>query len=513
MQTLRLQKLLSGEISRRRILVRPPEPPPESLLSEPSDSIYFGRSALLNVPVFWNYKRLANPHIAIMGMTGSGKSYFIKTFLTRSSIIWGSNALILDWSGEYVPWVNASGGTVIHLGREHALNLLDTGGAEPSDRIKQILGAFEILTDLAPNSKQQRITQDALEMAYKKKGWKISSEKGKAHGANRASRKIPPTLHDVEKILAAQQKARKKDDDIEACLHRIRSLLQPGRDYFARQSTLSLSKLTSSGLVCIDLSSLPSESDRSLAGLTILQFLKEKMRNDGWRDQKALKLIIVADEAWKIAQNDKSDLVAIVREGRKYAFGLIVASQNPSDMSKTILSNAATVMVFRLQLPEFKSYVRSALHYGERISDAIEKFGVGQAAVHMAFSKAQEGEGTFLLSRIDGEEPLVRLKITGGVVDLEVDREEFRRRLWRLGCTDSQVASVSALFEKSDRTLSALDLAGELSKFGFSRPVVLVFLRELGLPDAELVKLFSRLAAKSLGVPQGQLANLVVSND
>jgi len=509
MQNISLQKILSGEISRRRILVRPPEPPPQSLLSEPSDSIYFGRSALLNVPVFWNYKRLANPHIAIMGMTGSGKSYFIKTFLTRASIVWGSNALILDWAGEYVSWVEASGGAVIRLGKEHSLNLLDTGGIAPSDRIKQIMGAFGILTDISGSAKQKRIMDEALEEAYARKGWKIFSS---THGKNKKSAK-PPTLHDVAHALSTRLAKNRKDDDATECLHRIKPLLQPGRDYFARLSTLSLSQITTSGLVCVDLSHLPSEADRSLAGLTILQFLREKMRNDGWMDQKALKLIIVADEAWKIAQNDNSDLVAIVREGRKYSFGLIVASQNPSDMSKTILSNAATVMVFRLQLPEFKSYVRSALHYGERISDAIEKFGVGQAAVHMAFERAQDGGGTFLLSKVDGEEPLVRLRITGGGMDLEVDREEFQRRLWRLGCSDPQVSSVSALFEKSDRTLSALALAGELSKFGFSRPVILVFLRDLGMPDDELVKLFSNLAAKSLGVPQGHLAKLVVENE
>ena len=48
----------------------------------------------------------------------------------------------------------------------------------------------------------------------------------------------------------------------------------------------------------------------------------EKMRAMGWAKEKGLRLIVVLDEAWKIAKDDNSDAVMIVREGRKYNFGI-----------------------------------------------------------------------------------------------------------------------------------------------------------------------------------------------
>ena len=69
------------------------------------------------------------------------------------------------------------------------------------------------------------------------------------------------------------------------------------------------------------------ESLRSLAGLAVLQFVKERMRSQGYAAGGVPRLFIVVDEAWKIASDARSDVVSIVREGRKYGFGLIVASQ------------------------------------------------------------------------------------------------------------------------------------------------------------------------------------------
>ncbi|MFH0738132.1 MAG: DUF87 domain-containing protein, partial [Candidatus Micrarchaeota archaeon] len=104
--------MLSKEIARKMILVHPPEPRKELLLSLPTHGVYIGKTRFLRTPVFWNPAKLINPHIAIIGITGSGKSYTVKTFLTRASLIWNTNAVILDWVGEYNEWVRQAGGRV-----------------------------------------------------------------------------------------------------------------------------------------------------------------------------------------------------------------------------------------------------------------------------------------------------------------------------------------------------------------------------------------------------------------
>jgi len=48
----------------------------------------------------------------------------------------------------------------------------------------------------------------------------------------------------------------------------------------------------------------------------------------------------------------------IAREGRKYGLGLVVASQRPSELSKTVLSQCNSFIVHRLQNPEDLRYFK-----------------------------------------------------------------------------------------------------------------------------------------------------------
>ena len=116
--------------------------------------------------------------------------------------------------------------------------------------------------------------------------------------------------------------------------------------------------------------------------------------------------MVVLDEAWKVASDEKSDAIMIVREGRKYQFGLIVASQNPTDINEAIFSNVGTNFILRIKFERFMNYIQGSLNFSDFIRDEISKFGVGQAAVEMAFQTALRFPETFLLERIHGEEPL-----------------------------------------------------------------------------------------------------------
>ena len=139
--------------------------------------------------------------------------------------------------------------------------------------------------------------------------------------------------------------------------------------------------------------SLPDERFRALAALFILQTLKEIMRSEGWSETKGLKTLVVLDEAWKVASDDRSDAITIVREGRKYQFGLIVASQNPTDVNEAIFSNVGTTFILRIKFEKFMNYLQSSLNFSSFIRREIGKFGVGQAAVDMAFQTSLQVPG------------------------------------------------------------------------------------------------------------------------
>ncbi len=549
---LQPQSIYSRDLARRRIWVRPPEPSAQLLLSSSLDGIYLGRSRLMSVPVYWDFHHLTNPHLAVVGMTGSGKSYFIKAFITRAYRQWNTSSLILDWAGEYTPWVEQVGGTVLALGKGTGLNVLDCRPGNKKDyededeaeegeedeegkkiagksnakkkmhsltsisvspfahtprfRIEQLVSSFKILNELDGHPRAVRILQQALEDSFRRKH--LSPEKPLS--ASLSSARLP-TLRDALHLLAARAKKKKDDEELMLALSILEFFCPPGADYFSQKGGLRLDDLIGHGVVSIDLSGLPHEAHRSLAGLTILQMLKERMRSSGWSPTRRLRLLVVADEAWKIAQDERSDLVAIMREGRKYAFGLIVASQNPTDLSKTIFSNAGTLLAFRLGLHEYRESLRQSLQLPQGLADEMERLPVGTALTRMGWDKLDESAIPFMVS-IEGEEPRQPYKMKVGDMDIEIERQAMRKRLWRLGLSDQQIGQVCDTFERSDRTLAADELARLLMGWGLSRTVILSFMRGVGVPEDQLVSLFSRLAARSLGVSPNELVSIEVSD-
>jgi len=434
------------------------------LLSKPFEGVYVGKTRFMHIPVFWNPDKLINPHIAIIGITGSGKSYTVKTFITRASLVWNSNALILDWVGEYDKWVRQAGGRVINLAKEK-LNILDLVGLPKNSRIKQVMAAFDILADLRSFPNERDEIEEAIEAIYEKKK--------------------KPSLSDVIDYLLKQKKAK--------AARLLKRFASEGTDFFSGTTTLDIKKLTNSGLVCIDLHELPTEEMRSLAGLTILQYIKELMRTEKISEDsgKKVKLFVVLDEAWKIAQDEKSDVIAIVREGRKYNFSLIIATQNPTDIHKTIFSNMGTIFTLRLILKEYRDFVKESIGYSDFIDEQVSRFGVGDAAVNMIFTERQDKVSTFLLEKIDGEDPLFIYKIEGGGMDVEIEREQFIKMLYELGLTDGQIDILKKEFEKKDGLLDGETFVEILKRFGYSKSSIISFLRQLGFEEKNIVKIFS----------------------
>jgi hypothetical protein len=143
----------------------------------------------------------------------------------------------------------------------------------------------------------------------------------------------------------------------------------------------------------------------------------------------------------------------------------------------------------------------------------MDRFGVGEAAVHVVPSEKAGFCRTFLMSRIDGEEPLTSFRLEVGGMELEFEKDDFKRRLVELGLADSQMREVASEFEKSDYRLSALSIISMLEKYGYDRSVILSFLRGLGVRDAELAGLFSRMQRMKMGFRAGEISTVSVKGD
>jgi len=128
----------------------------------------------------------------------------------------------------------------------------------------------------------------------------------------------------------------------------------------------------SSSVVILDLSLLASEvleNVTALLGRLILEFL-QRLGEEDPALRGSLPIVLVLDEAQNYIGQRVSDDVEpisrtvferIAREGRKFGLSLVVASQRPSELSKTVLSQCSSFIVHRLQNPEDLRYFREVV--------------------------------------------------------------------------------------------------------------------------------------------------------
>jgi hypothetical protein len=361
-----------------------------------------------------------------------------------------------------------------------------------------------------------------MEEAYVKAGFKLTDKNQKDALGNTLK---PPTLKDVQKILQEKLETGTYEfpAELENAIYKVKQFTLSGDDYFAEQSTIDLDRLLSSGIVALDLSGLPNETFRALGGLAILQFIKEKMRMEGWSPQKGVKLFVVLDEAWKISKDDNSDAVMIVREGRKYQFSLIVASQNPTDISEVIFSNVGTTFMLRLKYEKYLDYIQGSLRFSDYIRQKIMNFGVGQLAVNMAYEKPTQFADTFIIKKIEGEEPIIDYFIDifsilteaqrrddSMAKSFSMERTSFKKRLREFGLNDERVEEVSGMVEKGARHIDAVDFIVELERRAVSRKSITSFLRELGVDDSTIINIFTRADQKRTGMTDREINQVVL---
>lgn len=124
-------------------------------------------------------------------------------------------------------------------------------------------------------------------------------------------------------------------------------------------------------LVILDLSLLPYDLLENITGLIgrlILEFTQRINKVEEYKEKRGeYPIAIVLEEAQnyipEIDRNGKKSIAKIIferiaREGRKFGVSLIISSQRPSELSKTILSQCNTFIVHKLQNPEDQRYIK-----------------------------------------------------------------------------------------------------------------------------------------------------------
>lgn len=122
----------------------------------------------------------------------------------------------------------------------------------------------------------------------------------------------------------------------------------------------------SNQLTIVDMSLLPYEVLETITGL-ISRLILEFLSRFPEADRAKFPIVIALEEAQNYIpekqHRDRESIAKkvferIAREGRKYGISLLVSSQRPSELSKTVLSQCNSFIIHRLQNPEDQRYVR-----------------------------------------------------------------------------------------------------------------------------------------------------------
>ncbi|NKY26257.1 PrgI family protein [Nocardia gamkensis] len=329
--------------------------------------VLYGRDAASGLLFVDRFAPEAHNHnLVILGRSGAGKSYLVKTEILRS-LYRGIEQVVIDPEDEYRRLATAVGGTHIRLGTtEGRLNPFDLEihtrpdgrRTVPTDALtrRKLLLHTLIQVLLGDQNPAQRAALDtALAATYAAVG--ITEDPA-------TWTRPAPTLSGLRDQLA--RLATPAAGELAAALHPF-----VGGGAYAGLLDRPTTTDPAGGLVVFSLRELPEEL-KTIGTLLVLDATWRRVSSPADRRPR----MITVDEAWLLMRQPAAAefLFKAAKSFRKHWAGLTVATQDSADVLSTelgraIVSNAATQILLR-QAPQAIDEVAAAF----RLSDGEQQF-------------------------------------------------------------------------------------------------------------------------------------------
>lgn len=326
--------------------------------------------------------RFFQRHAAILGSTGSGKSWAVALILERAAKLKFPNLVVFDMHGEYAPLANKSEG-----GFATRFRIAGPGDlADPKEDTLflpyWLLNRDEMLSMILDRSDQNAPNQASrftLHVRELKGGTLDTAGKPKIKETFTVDSPIPYAISDLVSRLKVDNTTKgvgkngpvKGDweDKLTRFISRLEAKFDDRRygfmfsppkealDYgwLAKQIVKLLRADSGNGIKIVDFSEVPADVLPVVTG-TLARLLYDVQF---WMAAEArTPVTLLCDEAHLyLPVKDDADAVQrqalwsferIAKEGRKYGFSLLVVSQRPSDVSRTILSQCNNFLALRL---------------------------------------------------------------------------------------------------------------------------------------------------------------------
>ena len=383
--------------------------------------------------------RFFQRHAAILGSTGSGKSYTVASILERANTLSHPNLLLLDMHGEYASLAKGQpNGYAEYFKIAGPGDLLD-----PKPHIIflpfWLLNRDEILSMLLDRTDQNAPNQAMVftKLVREHKQKKLHEEgRIEVEASFTVDSPIPYDLQSVINELdrldndrepgarAGSDRKGEWNGKLTRFLSRLRAKLEDRRYGFLFQppsgtssydwmqdmavNFLSTKEGNRPGIKVVDFSEVPAD-----VLPTVVSVLARVLYDvQFWmRAESRTPVCLVCDEAHLYlpvrsdadaeAKRALDTFERIAKEGRKYGFSLLVVSQRPSDVSKTILSQCNNFIALRLTNEQDQSAVRSVMPDSMvGIADLLPLLDIGEAIIL--------GDSILLPSRIKLDMPLAK---------------------------------------------------------------------------------------------------------
>jgi len=321
-------------------------------------------------------------HAAILGSTGSGKSYAVALILERAAKLKYPNILVFDMHGEYAPLADTA-----KNGFASRVRIAGPGDHENPDNETLFLPYWLLNRDEMLSMILDRSDQNAPNQASRftshvkalKQKTLVAEKKVDVAKTFTVDSPIPYLISDLLSLLETDNTTKgvgktgpvkgEWEDKLTRFISRLEAKIDDRRYGFmftppakantyvwlADQIVRLLGSSGSKGIKIIDFSEVPSDVLPVVTG-TLARLLYDVQF---WMDPlKRTPVTLLCDEAHLyLPVRDDADAVQrqalgaferIAKEGRKYGFSLLVVSQRPSDVSKTILSQCNNFLSLRL---------------------------------------------------------------------------------------------------------------------------------------------------------------------
>ena len=343
-------------------------------------------------------------HFALLGQSGSGKSWTIASLLQRAvSCMPNAHIIVLDLHGEYC-WHDENR-EMQSAFKKNTVRYIDARRLEIPYWLMTYADLIDLLIDRSDSgaSMQMAFLRDVV--------YELKEKLGKELGMDSVSIDSPIyfSLDDVYKKFKYANEEMLEFGKVEGPLFgrfdeflvKLHSRLNDVRYDFLLKPKRRVSSLALSGLLrdfvglgdpkcqitVIDLSSVPFDVRPSISaqiGRVAFEFNYWNPRN------REFPILLVCEEAHAYIPREsntqyegtRKSMERIAKEGRKYGVGLGVVSQRPHELSETVLSQCGTFICLRITNPDDQAYVRDLVPEAEGdLTDILTTLGRGEAMI------------------------------------------------------------------------------------------------------------------------------------